>query len=200
MQLKTKIKVVIAEDEPAIMHSLADKILEYDSDFLIVSQVSNGQDALEAIQHHRPDVLFTDIKMPVMDGIELIRTVNLQYPNIRIVILSGYSDFSYTQQAIRYGVLSYLLKPIESDALQETLQDLKNKIVREQYYETHKIIYSSNYSSGSGKTLEHCLLSVCVGNLFYDSSDPYLQNEYSQWKVVNCTQKVRCQGTAIRNQ
>lgn len=183
MQLKTKIKVVIAEDEPAIMHSLAAKILEYDSDFLIVSQVSNGQDALEAIQHHRPDVLFTDIKMPVMDGIELIRTVNLQYPNIRIVILSGYSDFSYTQQAIRYGVLSYLLKPIESDALQETLQDLKNKIVREQYYETHKIIYSSNYSSGSGKTLEHCLLSVCVGNLFYDSSDPYLQNEYSQYRL-----------------
>ena len=96
MQLKAKIKVIIAEDEPAIMHTIAAKIQEIDSDFLIVEQCTNGLDALQAVHLHRPDVLLTDIKMPVMDGLDLAKNTSLQYPNTRIVIISGYSDFSYS--------------------------------------------------------------------------------------------------------
>ena len=90
MQLKAKIKVIIAEDEPAIMHTIAAKIQEIDSDFLIVEQCTNGLDALQAVHLHRPDVLLTDIKMPVMDGLDLAKNTSLQYPNTRIVIISGY--------------------------------------------------------------------------------------------------------------
>jgi two-component system response regulator YesN len=90
----------------------------------VVADAEDGKVALELVDIHQPDVVFTDIRMPVMDGIELIERLKEDYGTIETVIISGYDDFHYAQQALRYGAADYLLKPIEPDALNQTLERL----------------------------------------------------------------------------
>lgn len=183
--MQAKIKVVLAEDEVILRQGIAAKIERLDSDFVVAAQADNGLQALKAVEKLTPDVLITDIKMPEMDGMELIKKVRLSYPKVKIVILSGYSDFSYTQRAIRYGVSSYLLKPVEDEALLDVLLELKNEIVTAQYYRKHTIVYSDNYQRGIGHSLHYYLFSVCIGNLCYDAADPCMREWYLNRPKIN---------------
>lgn len=82
----------------------------------IVSQVSNGQEALDHIESTRPHVVITDIVMPVMDGIEFSKIMKVKYPEIKIIVLSSYSEYDYVREVFKYGVTDYLLKPKVSSA------------------------------------------------------------------------------------
>lgn len=176
--LTNKIKVLIAEDEDIIRKGIADKILALDSTFEIVAQTANGQEALDAVHTLHPQVVITDIKMPGMDGLELIRRLNLSYPTVKIVVLSGYSDFAYTKQAIKYGVFNYLLKPLENEALAETLSDLKRAIASYMHLQNRAVVYSSNYTSNKSENSLYSLFAVCIGNLCYDVFDQHLVQYY----------------------
>ena len=92
---------------------------------------SDGELALPMIREIQPDLLITDIKMPFMDGLTLIKLVRSELPRTKIVIISGYDDFTYAQQAIRMGVDQYLLKPIIKDKLVEILVELYGKMNEE---------------------------------------------------------------------
>lgn len=85
-------------------------------------------EALEAVEQYEPDLLITDIRMPLMTGIELARRVREVCPATQIVFLSGYDDFGYAQEAIRYNVISYLLKPISAAELSEELGHIRAKM------------------------------------------------------------------------
>ena len=87
----------MVEDEAVLRQGIVQKIHSSDHDFTVVAEASNGQEALDAIYRSSPDLLITDIKMLVMNGLALIQTVRRRYPQIKIIILSGYSDFSYLQ-------------------------------------------------------------------------------------------------------
>lgn len=178
LNLTNKIKVLIAEDEDIIRKGIAAKIQALDNNFEIVYQAANGQEALDAAHALHPNVVITDIKMPVMDGLELIKKLSLSYPTIKIVVLSGYSDFAYTKQAIKYGVFNYLLKPLENDALAETLSDLKTAISSYKHLQNRSVVYSSNYTSEKNENRLYSLFAVCIGNLCYDVSDRLLTQYY----------------------
>lgn len=199
MQLNAKIKVVLVEDEIILRQNIAAKIQRLDPDFLVTAQADNGLLALESMAVEEPDVLMTDIKMPVMDGIELIRRTRRTYPKVNIVILSGYSDFSYTQQAIRFGVANYLLKPVEDDALMDVLQELKTDVVTAQYYPKHTVIYSDHYVRGISQQMGYVLFDVCLGNLCCDVTDAYLQSFYARQSAVNWTAVLGGLDQAIRD-
>lgn len=177
MRLKEKIRVVLAEDEVVLRSSLAERIEALDSDFLVVEQAGDGQQALEAIHQQNPHLLITDIKMPGMNGLELIDQVRRRYPAMKIVILSGYSDFSYMQQAIRVGVSNYLLKPVEDETLKEILETIKEEILASQYHHTRSVIYSSNYALEQINSRTQHLFLLCIGNLCSNVSDYYLQEQ-----------------------
>lgn len=117
--------VVIAEDEELISANLVQKIQNINSSFKVIGIAQTGADALTMVQELSPEVLITDIRMPVMTGLELLAHVHQQYPFIKTVIISGYSDFSYARSAIQYGLSNYLLKPIDIDELSQTLQELE---------------------------------------------------------------------------
>ena len=121
MNPKGKFSFLIAEDEPRIRKNLIKKICRHDSRFFLLDEVINGEEALVCIKKEQPDILFSDIRMPVMDGLKLIEEVYYNFPDILIVIISGYNDFNYAQKAIHFGVLDYLLKPVENDNLAKTL-------------------------------------------------------------------------------
>lgn len=119
------IKVIVAEDEELILNNTVKKIQQTGLGFEITAAVQNGKLALERIEEYLPDVLITDIRMPVMDGLELIKNVALNFPYLKTIIISGYGEFEYAKQAIKYGVKDYLLKPLEPEELKATLQRIK---------------------------------------------------------------------------
>lgn len=93
--------------------------------FEIVATAENGKVALELIDKFSPDILISDIKMPIMNGLELLNIINTKYPYMVKIIISGYDDFEYAQQALKYEVKDYLLKPLKEEELESTLNRVK---------------------------------------------------------------------------
>lgn len=118
---RNSFKVIIAEDEFRIRNNIASKIPETNSRFKVSATAENGKEALELIKKEIPDLLITDIKMPTMDGFELIEELYFSYPELPIVILSGFDDFNYAKKAIHFGVKEYLLKPVSRNELSNVL-------------------------------------------------------------------------------
>ena len=114
-------KVVLIDDEAIITQGLQ-KVVDWAAYRCRVAAVA--QDAVtgaEVIRQHRPDILFTDIKMPGEDGLTMLAGLKGEFPRMQIAVLTGYRDFEYAQRAIRLGVSRFLLKPSKMDELTEAL-------------------------------------------------------------------------------
>ena len=122
------IKVFLVEDESIVREGLRDNMPWQQQGYQFVGEASDGEMALPMIRKLKPDVLFTDIKMPFMDGLALSRIVSQEFPDMKIIILSGYDDFEYARSAIRVGVEQYLLKPITKSTMTKVLSELRVKI------------------------------------------------------------------------
>ena len=92
--------VIVAEDEELLLNNLVHKIEKADPDFQVIGTAQTGAQALSLVEQMSPDVVFTDIKMPVMDGITLLTRIRDQFPFTKLVITSGFSDFEYAKKAI----------------------------------------------------------------------------------------------------
>ena len=104
-------RVFIADDEEIIRDGIRNCIEKEQGRFLFAGEAPDGEMALPMLMEMKPDVLITDIRMPFMDGLELAGKVREEYPNLPIVIFSGYSDFAFAQEAMRYGVKDYGVAP-----------------------------------------------------------------------------------------
>ena len=127
-------KVLIADDEPFILDGLKHLIDWEEYNLEIAAQASNGLQALEILKKTHIDILITDIRMPAMDGIELIRNVRQNKLNTKCIVLSGYDDFIYVKEAAKLGIENYLLKSVDIEELIPTLQNTIEKIEGELYY------------------------------------------------------------------
>lgn len=125
------LKVLIADDEKKVCQLIVN-LVEWEAlGFEIVGVVNDGISAYKFLQENTVNVMVTDIRMPGYDGLELIQKAKVLYPDMHIVIISGYSQFDYAQNAIRYGVEDYLLKPIRKKDLTATLQKILDKCQEE---------------------------------------------------------------------
>lgn len=135
-----KYKVIIAQNEKLLLNSLIKKVEKSNLGFKVVASAQDGKSALELIENLIPDLIITDIKMPVMDGLELIRNISLRLPFIQKIILSDFGEFSYAQEALKYEVKAYLLKPVKIDTLTETLNQVSISIDSEKQITNEHII------------------------------------------------------------
>ena len=119
--------VIVAEDEELLLTNLVQKIQKADPDFQVAGTAQTGDQALALIEKLSPDLVVTDIRMPVMDGITLLTKVREQFPFTKFIITSGFSDFEYTKKAITLKVSDYLLKPVDSEELKEALSKIKQE-------------------------------------------------------------------------
>ena len=124
-----KYTVVVAEDEELLLNSLIKKVQTVCPDFEVIGSAQTGTQAYELVEKLSPDVLITDIRMPVMDGIELLTKVSEHFPLVKFIITSGYSDFEYARKAITLKVSDYLLKPIDSEELKAVLNKIKTEFM-----------------------------------------------------------------------
>ena len=125
------VKVVLADDENKII-LLMRKLIDWDKlGYEIVGTANDGLRAVEMVQELQPQLLITDIRMPGCDGIDLIRRAKQVQPRLHCIVISGYRQFEYAQNAIKYGVEDYLLKPLKQEELEGILLRLKAKLGEE---------------------------------------------------------------------
>lgn len=121
-------KVVIIDDEPIIVEGLSRSINWKDAQCQVVGMAYSGEEGLKLIRREKPDIIFSDIRMPYMDGLTMIAAIKSEFPNTQITILTGYRDFDYAQRAIKLGVTRFLLKPSKMDELEEALRAMLQKL------------------------------------------------------------------------
>lgn len=120
--------VLIVEDEKMIRQGIRSMVLRSGVPVEVIMECSNGQMALDIIREQRVDVMFTDIRMPKMDGIELVKAMQ-QCEHVPLTVaVSGYDDFSYAVELMRYGVREYILKPVDRNKIKEILEKLNQEI------------------------------------------------------------------------
>lgn len=120
--------VIIADDEYELRESLREVIDWEELGFQVIAEAANGMEALELVEELEPDLLLTDIKMPFVSGIELARRAGRIRPAMHIAFLSGYDDFMYAKEAIRYNIISYMVKPLSSEEMTQELLAIKRKM------------------------------------------------------------------------
>lgn len=121
-------KVLVVDDEPSVIEGLKIMIPWSELGFELCGESSNGQDALLQIEKLHPHLIITDIRMPGISGLELIYEARKLDADTEFVILSGYADFSYAQEAMHHNVYDYLLKPLYKDDIFSVLNKIKNKM------------------------------------------------------------------------
>ncbi|MBB6671372.1 response regulator [Cohnella nanjingensis] len=125
-------KIMIVEDEPLLRQGLISKIDWNGRGIRLVAEAGNGIEALEQLSRCEPDVVLTDVRMPGMDGLQLIDEARRAYPRLKFVILSGFNEFDYVREAMRHQVKDYLLKPVDARKLHELLAEIGNEVRMEQ--------------------------------------------------------------------
>ncbi len=121
-------KLIIADDEIDFRGRIIKIIETSNIGFDLVGNFDNGLDALEGVVNSMPDVLITDIKMPFMDGITLIKNIRKDFPLLKIIIISGFDEFDYAKEAIDLGVTSFITKPITLECIKEVLLKVKEEL------------------------------------------------------------------------
>jgi len=135
--------VLIVEDEKMIRQGIKIMVQRSGVPVNVIIECSNGQTALEILQNQEVDVMFTDIRMPKMDGIELVSEIqNLEHKPI-VVAISGYDDFAYAVELMRLGVREYILKPVDRNKIKEVLEKLDREITykKEKNAEFRNVFY-----------------------------------------------------------
>ncbi|MDF2613752.1 MAG: response regulator [Clostridia bacterium] len=124
-------KVIIVDDEYYVRKSIIGKIEWDELSLELVGEADNGVMALELLNELDVQIIIMDMRMPEMDGVELVSHIKAKYPDVKTIVISGYQDFEYTKSALKNKVCDYLLKPIDKDALNRSLYDTVQLIADE---------------------------------------------------------------------
>ena len=146
------LKVLIVEDEEMIRKGIVLTVDWAALDCVVVGEASNGLEGLEAAKRLEPSLIITDLKMPQMDGIEMLQSLREQGCKAYVIILTAYDNFTYAQSALRLGAVDYLLKPFHDGDLENAILRLQNR--RESGSDTPEIIDTPRKGDKSKYVLE----------------------------------------------
>ncbi len=125
------INMIIVDDEEWICKLIRNLIPKDELGINILGDAANGIDGLDLCRKYKPDIVITDIRMPGIDGLELMENLKRDLPKTKVIIVSGYDDFSYAQKAVKLGAFDYILKPIEEEDLIKILHNFKSQFDRQ---------------------------------------------------------------------
>lgn len=147
-------RLMVVEDEDMIRKGIVNSIPWHSLGFVVVAESANGKDALEQLEKNQVDVLLTDIKMPIMGGTELSKKTRQLYPDIEIIILSGFAEFEYARQAIGFRAFDYLLKPTNKKKLLDAFTALKESMDQKREIK-EEIFYSNMFMNAGYETMRN---------------------------------------------
>ena len=137
--------VVVIDDEKWVLEGFRNSIKWEDEGFSITDIGFNGQMALDIIEGNVPDVLITDVRMPGIDGISLLKRVKSSYPSVEVLMISGYRDFSYAQEALVNGAVGFIVKPFNPEEIKKQLRQVKANLL-----ERDRSVFRQYMHDGSG--------------------------------------------------
>lgn len=176
------LRVVLADDEKKVLLLMC-KLIDWESlGFEIVGMASDGMHALEMIRDKQPHLLVTDIRMPGFDGIDLIRQAKQIQPGLHFIVVSGYAQFEYAQNALKYGVEGYLLKPLKVQEMTDLLTGLKGKLSEQATIEYRL--------KKSDEREQERIIDTLIGEIHGDVPVPPVRCGRSIWNTV-------CHPTAV---
>lgn len=159
---------MIVDDEPIIRKGLANFIAWDSIECKVTCECTNGLEAKELIPTQKPDIIISDIKMPGMDGIELSKYIYENYPEIKVILLTGYSEFKYAQSAIKFNVVDFVLKPSSNEKITLAIEKSK-KLIFDDRLKVKKISYLNEKLDQNVTQLQE--------KFFYDYINGILQNK-----------------------
>ncbi|NQX60026.1 response regulator [Paenibacillus qinlingensis] len=190
------LSVLIVDDEILIRQEL--QMFDWESrGSVLVGEASNGEEALAFCRKYVPDVIITDITMPVMNGLALIRTLKKEFPQIQVVILSCHSDFEYAREALKLGAIGYVVKVMMDDSeLEQALVEARRSIEKEKSYSTKKKEEDRwNQSKLLGQLLNHNDSTMLLYTSLADNGLPivfplqivrfYVEAKHGDWLFVD---------------
>ena len=168
------LKILLADDEELFRESLKQLIMWDKLNAVLYGEADNGETALELMKRQPPDIALVDINMPKLNGIDFIKKSKAVCPDTKIVIISGYDKFEYAQKAIRLGVSSYLLKPINEQELDECLRNLAFEIEQEKQHVSEQI-----------RSRERVLKSQLIARRYYLKNLLFKEENKKRENMVN---------------
>lgn len=156
-------KVLIIDDEPIIRKGLKNIISWNQYDCEVCGEAADGIEGIEKINEYNPDIIFTDICMPEMDGLEMIKKMVDTDRNIKIVILTGYCDFAYVKEALVLGAFDYILKPTKLNEIKEVITRAVKELDVEKNLKALSIELNEKYQKSLPKLKEKLLFEVMMG-------------------------------------
>lgn len=158
-------KILLVDDEEEVRTSMIKKIEWEKLGFQVVGDAENGEDALDKVSLLDPDLVLTDIKMPYMDGLKLAERLREEREHIEIIVFSGFDEFEYAKQAIKFNVLEYILKPVNAEELTEILCKIKNVLDKKNTEKRNIDFLRENYKKSLPIIKEHFLTNLIHGTL-----------------------------------
>ena len=173
---ENKMSVLIVEDEIRIREGLGKLLSRPGSPYHVIREAVNGEDGLKAILELEPDIVITDIRMPFMDGLEMLTRMVRAGKRTKAIVLSAYSEFEYARNAMKLGVTEYLLKPLAYNELMQALENVSFQIEKERLEQPEQI-----------GTPEQIFYSILSGRLSVDKqTEEYLANRYH----IDCHERI----------
>jgi two-component system, response regulator YesN len=124
--------IVLVDDERLELDTLENYVPWEEMGFKVIGTAKNGKEALSKMGELLPDIVITDVKMPIMDGVEFADIIRGRLPQLKIIFLSGYDDFSYVKSALQMEASGYLLMPLDMDELRKLMEKVKAKCMEDQ--------------------------------------------------------------------
>ncbi|MCX7708452.1 MAG: response regulator [Clostridia bacterium] len=157
------LRMIIADDEQIILDGLKESIDWKSFEIEVVGAAHNGIEALEMVRNLCADIVITDIKMPGLNGLELLREVKKLRPEVQMILISAYEQFDFAQEAISLGVLSYITKPLKKQKVIEEVLKARDKILQERLEKENKSRLEELYNSNLPILREHYHNSLIMG-------------------------------------
>jgi two-component system, response regulator YesN len=175
-------KVLIVDDEPVIRFGLKASVDWEAEGLYLIGDYPNGEEALKAIESVQPDILITDIKMPLMDGITLMKHAIERYPHIKVILVSSYNDFEYVREGLRLGAVDYILKPtLEPEDFLQLLRNTIKKLHEEKNIESKLSQIEDSNLSEERRRIENEIKRVILSEekqLIIENFPQWLQNDF----------------------
>jgi len=163
-------KVVIIDDEPIIVEGLSKGVAWEKWDCKVVATAESGQEGISVIDREKPDILFSDIRMPGLDGLSMIAALKSEHPHMEITILTGFSEFEYAREAIRLGVTRFLVKPSKMNELQEAIEAMTKNLSERRAFEEEPV-------PEEGKEEE---TDSAAGNFIVNNAVKYIEEHFKE--------------------
>ena len=156
-------KVILVDDEEEVREAIRKRINWEEIGFSVVGTAENGEEALELAESCEPDVVMTDIQMPFMDGLTLLKKLKEKIPDLRSVIFSGYDDFEYAKEAIRLESEEYILKPVDADELREIFKRIRERLDEQRQQRRNVELLSKYYEESRPMMKEQLIIGLLEG-------------------------------------